>query len=206
MLAIIDLIIIIIIVIIAACLSLYEFPFDAVQFAGPLLPSYSVETGGCYRFREGLWRVLRPDENPEDGLTAKNPKAVKSVLSHVNCGCQEGYVSQYISTTASYKVAQHYKTVGERKGLTGLRIAKIDLNALPRHRKLKIVDLTTEENRDKYLGNAVCKNFAKASCEVLLECDVPIPCYVVDPPELNCERFKKALPTWLFYGVSSMTV
>lgn len=180
--------------------------YDAIQFAGPSLPSYSVETGNGYRFGEGLWRILRPDENPEDGLTAKDPQAKKSVLSHVNCGCRKGYASQYISTTASYKVAQNRKTVEESKGLTGLRIAEIDLNALPKDCKLKIVDLTTEENRDEYLGNAVCKNFAKASCEVLLECDVPIPCYVVDPPELNCERFKKALLTWLLYGVSSMTV
>ena len=67
--------------------------------------------------------------------------------------------------------------------MTGLRIAEIDLDDLPETCKLEIVDLTTAENRDKYLGKAVCKNFAKASCEVLLQCDKPIPCHVVDPPK-----------------------
>ena len=136
-----------------------------------------------YRFWKPLWRILRPDEDPKVGLVAKDPQACKTVISHVNCGGNEWYQSQYISTTASYAAAQHYKVKAEGKGLTGLRIAEIDLYALPVYCKLEIVDLTTEENRDKYLGNAVCKNFAKASCEVLLKCNVPIPCHVVDPLE-----------------------
>ena len=135
------------------------------------------------RFCKPLWRILRPDEDPKVGLVAKDPQACKTVLSHVNCGSREGYKSQFISTTASYDVALHYKAKGEEKGLTGLRIAEIDLDDLPETCKLETVDLTTEENRDKYLGNAVCKNFAKASCEVLLKCNVPIPCHVVDPLE-----------------------
>ena len=130
-----------------------------------------------------LWRILRPDEDPKVGLIAKDSEASKTVISHVNCGSRKGYKSQFISTTASYDVAVHYKEKGEEKGLTGLRIAEIDLDDLPETCKLEIVDLTTAENRDKYLGNAVCKNFAKASCEVLLQCDEPIPCRVVDPPE-----------------------
>ena len=137
------------------------------------------------RFWKPLWRILRPDEDPKVGLVAKDPQACKTVLSHVNCGSREGYKSQFISTTASYDVALHYKAKGEEKGLTGLRIAEIDLDDLPETCKLEIVDLTTEENRDKYIGNAVCKNFAKASCEVLLKCNVPIPCHVVDPLEEN---------------------
>ena len=137
------------------------------------------------RFWKPLWRILRPDEDPKVGLVAKDPQACKTVLSHVNCGSRKGYKSQFISTTASYNVALHYKAKGEEKGLTGLRIAEIYLDYLPATCKLEIVDLTTEENRYKYLGNAVCKNFAKASCEVLLKCNVPIPCHVVDPLEEN---------------------
>lgn len=166
------------------CVAPCESQFDAIgcQLAGLSLSSDKVETGSLCRFGKELWRILRPDEIPEVGLTAKNPQATKKVISHVNCGSRKGYASQYISTSASYKVAQYYKAKGEKEGLTGLRIAKIDLDALPKHCKLKMVDLTTKENRDKYLGKAVCKNYAKASCEVLLECDVPIPCHVVDPP------------------------
>ena len=114
---------------------------------------------------------------------AKDPLAKKTVLSHVNCGSRPKYTSQYISATASLDVAKHYKAVGEKKGLTRLRIAEVQLDNLPKHCRLEIVDLTSDENRDHYLGKAVCKNFAKASCEVLLKCDVPIPCEVIDPTE-----------------------
>ena len=137
-----------------------------------------------YRFWKPLWRILRPDEDPKVGLVAKDPQACKEVLSHVNCGGRKGYKSQYISTTASYAAAQRYKAKGEEEGLTGLRIAEIDLDALPKHCELKRWDLTTEENRDKYLGNSDrIKNYARASCEVLLTCNMPIPCHVVDAPE-----------------------
>jgi len=67
--------------------------------------------------------------------------------------------------------------------LKGLRICKIDLDNLPESCRSGIKDLTSEENRDKYLGKAVCKNFAKKSNEVLLQCDKPIPCKVIDPPK-----------------------
>ena len=145
----------------------------------------------------GLTRI------PKSDLRLKIPEPLNQFYHTLTVDVGKGtHRSTYQQQRLIYEVAQRYKN----KGLTGLRIAKIDLSALPKDCTLKIVDLTTEENRDKYLGNAVCKNFAKASCEVLLECDVPIPCYVVDPPEWNFERFKKALPTWLLYGVSSMTV
>ena len=143
-----------------------------------------------YRVWKPLWRILRPDEDPKVGLVAKDPQACKTVISHVNCGSREGYKSQYISTTASYDVALRYKAKGEEKGLTGLRIAEIYLDELPETCKLEIVDLTTEENLDKYLGNAVCKNFAKASREVLLTCNVPIPCHVVEEGNVFERPFK----------------
>lgn len=111
----------------------------------------------------------------------KNTSANRTVLSHVNCGGRPKYKSQYISTTSSLDTALHYKNKGEKEGLSGLRIAEIDLNNLPK--SCKIIDLTSEENRDKYLGKAVCKNFAKASNEVLLQCDVAIPFKVIDPSE-----------------------
>ena len=128
---------------------------------------------------ETLYRVVRPDENPKKGLVAKDPSAKKSVISHVNCGARCGYKSQFISTTKSLEVARHYKTREEKKGVTGLQIVKINLNALPKKCNLQIVDLTIAENREKHLGKAVCKNFANFSCEVLLTCDVPIPCQVI---------------------------
>ena len=125
-----------------------------------------------------LYRVVRSDEDPKKGLVAKDPSAKKSVISHVNCGGRRGYKSQFISTTMSSDAAKRYKAKAEKEGANGLQIVKIDLDALREGCKLKIVDLTITENRDKYLRNAVCKNVAKASEEVLLTCDVPIPCYL----------------------------
>ena len=139
-----------------------------------------------------LWRILWPDEDPEFGLTAKNPKASETVSSHVQYECQKEYRSQYISTTASYAVVvRDYErkrmkegAKKENEGLTRPRIAKIDLNALRKSYKLKLVDLRTKENREKYLNGAdEWKNIARASCMVLLKCNVPIPCHVIDPPE-----------------------
>lgn len=165
------------------CVDPCKSQFDALgcQLAGRSLSSDSVDDE-C-KFGSKLWRILRPDEDPKVGLIAKNPQASRKVRSHVNCGGRKGYKSQFISTTGLYKVAQRYKAKGEKKGLTGLRIAEINYEDVPKLCKSKTVDLTTAENRDKYLGKAVCKNFAKASCEVLLQCDEPIPCRVVDPPK-----------------------
>lgn len=170
------------------CVEPCESQFDAIgcQFTTLSLNSTQEDkdillTSGGKLFGTTLYRILRPDENCQPGLVAKNPQAKKTVLSHVNCGTRSNYKSQYISTSTSLDVMKYYKKMGEKKGLTGLRIAKLTaLDKLPKVCKLKIVDLTIEANRDKYLGNAVCKNFAKKSCEVLLECNVPIPCEVID--------------------------
>lgn len=126
-----------------------------------------------------LYRILRPDEIAK-ALVAKNPLAEKEVISHVNCGGRSYYKSQYISTTASLDVARYYKKKGEEKGLTGLRIAEIDVSKLPVGTLM--FDLTTAANRDKFIGPGpiVCKNFASASQEVLLVSKEPIPSKVIE--------------------------
>ncbi len=176
------------------CSNPCESQFDAIgcQLSDLSLDGKLTDASGPGPKGRKLYRILRRDEKPKKGIVAKNPAAKKTVLSHVNCGSRPKYASQFISTTTSLEVAKHYKQEGEKKNLTGLRIAEIDLDDLPENCKLETVDLTSEENRDKYLGNAVCKNFAKASCEVLLECDVPIPCKVIDPLEpITKEKFLK---------------
>ena len=62
------------------------------------------------------------------------------------------------------EVANDWK---QRSGLD-LQIATVKSEDIPE--RCVIYDLTTAENRQLYLRNAVCKNFAKASCEVLLSC------------------------------------
>lgn len=128
-----------------------------------------------------LYRILRNDESCDEGLIAKDPSKQKTVLSHVNCGGRPKYTSQFISFTSSIEVANYYRN---KFGST-LRIATVDIQKIPQ--QCTLIDLTTATNRDKYLGNAVCKNFAKASCEVLLSCrEARVPCTidsnVYEPP------------------------
>lgn len=118
-----------------------------------------------------VYRILREVENCNTGLLAKNPAAEKTVLSHVNCGSKNNYASQYISCSSSIEVVNYYKA----KLSPEARVAVIDIKSLPTG--CEIYDLTSEAERNKYLKNAVCKNFAKASCEVLLSCGTaPVPC------------------------------
>ena len=122
-----------------------------------------------------IYRILRTDESCSTGLIAKDPTAEKKALSHVNCGSRRGYKSQFISFTSSLEVANYYR---EKFGST-LQIAQVDISSIPT--TCNIFDLTNAENRQLYLGNAVCKNFAKASCEVLLECgSTSVPCIIVN--------------------------
>lgn len=81
-------------------------------------------------------------------------------------------------------VAKLWASKGEN-----LRIGVIESSEFPT--ETTIVDLTIEANRDLYLGNAVCKNFAKASAEVLLESKEPIPFKVVD--SINNRAINSAL-------------
>ena len=98
-----------------------------------------------------------------------------------NSNTKVSRVSQFISFTSSIEVANYYRN---KFGST-LRIATVDIQKIPQ--QCTLIDLTTATNRDKYLGNAVCKNFAKASCEVLLSCrEARVPCTidsnVYEPP------------------------
>ena len=108
---------------------------------------------------------------PTVGLVAKNPAATRTVISHVNCGSRKGYTSQYISFTTSLDVTAKYSAK------SGGQVVEVDTSNLPSG--CQIFDLTVQANHDMYLGNAVCANFAKSDCEVLLLCTAPVPCTVI---------------------------
>ncbi len=150
-----------------------EVQFDAL---GCQLPATDETVGVpwvCQTLAETstLYRILRIDESCDVGILAKNPAATKTVRSHVNCGSKSGYKSQYISFTTSMEAANYYRA---KFGSTN-QIAQV--NDIPQ--QCMVIDLNIEANRDYYLENAVCKNFAKASCEVVLSCGiVPVPCTV----------------------------
>lgn len=147
--------------------------FDFVSYLADLSISHEIDT----KLPRVLYRVIRWNEIPS-GIIAKNPKAERTVLSHVNCGSRKNYESQFISFTTSLKVAKAYAQK------TGNRIVKLTVNNTTISKFNEFVDLTSEKNRDEYLGNAVYKNFAKASSEVVISSSVPIETEEIQP-EMN---------------------
>lgn len=109
-----------------------------------------------------VYRVLRPDENPKQGLFAKNPSRNMTIEGHISSGSRNNG-SQYISTTTDINVARKWAEQD------GCRIVEIDLNKVDS----PIYDLSTDEGRNLYLKGVSAKNFAKASSEVLVEGSIP---------------------------------
>lgn len=56
-----------------------------------------------------LYRVIRSDENWQDGLWAKNPNSYESVFNHVNYGSSKGWQSPYISTCGSLNSVLNFR-------------------------------------------------------------------------------------------------
>lgn len=84
------------------------------------------------------YRVIRADENPSEGLVAKNPDATYTPEGHVLNGSRPGFASQYISSTSELSVAQKWAA------MTGNRIVGINLDMVDS----PIIDLSTAEGRD----------------------------------------------------------
>ncbi len=111
-----------------------------------------------------VYRVIRSDENPVNGLTAINPTRGMTIEGHIATGSRNKG-SQFISTTTDINVANKYALQD------GCRIVEIDLNKLPSN--VKVYDLSTVVGRDTYLKGVTAKNFAAKSSEVLLEGYIP---------------------------------
>lgn len=110
-----------------------------------------------------VYRGLRSDENPMDGLSAKNPNRGMSVEGHVSSGSRNKG-SQYISTTKDVDIARRY--AGE-----GGVVVSIRLDALGGD--VKIYDLTNKDVLDKHIKFPMTRNFATKSKEVLIEGYIP---------------------------------
>ena len=111
-----------------------------------------------------VYRVIRNDENPVNGLFAKNPTRGMTIEGHV-ISESRNKGSQFISTTTDINVAKYYSTKHN------LRIVEIDLNKL--RRKNTIYDLSTQIGRETYLKGSTARAFAKGSKEVLIEGFIP---------------------------------
>lgn len=110
-----------------------------------------------------VYRVIRPDEDINVGLSAKDPSATYKVEGHILNGSRPGWKSQYISTTTSSSVAMSWST------RSGNRVVAIDLSKVTG----RVIDLSTAAGRSLFLRGITATRFAEASSEVLVEGAVP---------------------------------
>ena len=67
---------------------------------------------------------MRPEEDPEEGLTAKDPNANISLEDHVLYGSKKGANSQYISCSETLSAARLFAS----KSINMTRIVKIEID------------------------------------------------------------------------------
>ena len=86
-----------------------------------------------------VYRVLRDDEDPTKGLSAKNPSNMEqNITYHVRSGSSKNAATRFISTTSDIRVAEKLAASNP-----GARIVEIDLNLV----EGKIYDFTKESVR-----------------------------------------------------------
>jgi hypothetical protein len=112
-----------------------------------------------------VYRVIRPDEMPHKGLTAKMPGDTHyTIEGHILHGNRKSFKgSRFISTTRDLDVAKKYAKQDQRI------IVRIDLNQI----YSQIYDLSTQAGRDEYLKGRTSRNWAGKSAEVLIEDFIP---------------------------------
>jgi hypothetical protein len=119
------------------------------------------------RLRRQLWPDLglrlsgvATDENPDEGLSAKNPSATYQVEGHVLNGSKRDFKSQFISTSWSEATA---------RDKYGGRVVRIDLSMVTGN----VYNLADKECRESLLRGSTSRNMANADQEVLIEGFVP---------------------------------
>ena len=120
-----------------------------------------------------LYRLLRPDEDWQLGVSAKDPNSTKSVFDHVINGSSWGWQSKYIATCGSLNYVLTFRSKSVNPG----KIVQISEDNLP----VVKIDLRTSSNRSIHylLGNDsnelinIFNNYANKFEEVLLVGDVP---------------------------------
>ena len=120
-----------------------------------------------------LYRLLRPDEDWQLGVSAKDPNSTKSVFDHVINGSSWGWQSKFIATCGRLNSVLTFRSKSVNPG----QIVQISEDNLP----VEKIDLRTSANRSiHYLpGNDSNElinkfnNYANKFEEVLLVGDVP---------------------------------
>lgn len=113
-----------------------------------------------------VYRLLRPDENPKNGLFAKDSSSSVSIDTHITNG-SHGTKSKYISCCRTLAAVKKF---ARKSGNRICRIAKIKI------KRKSIIDLTEEECLCTYVHNEKGRNFAECFKEVLIEDYIPPEC------------------------------
>ena len=139
-----------------SCIATYSYAFDPLIYIDPF----------------GLiivYRNLRPDENPADGITSRKPGRGMTPSGHVMNGSRPDFKgSQWISTTTDPAVAAEWRKPGQ----TTISFDTDDV--LPDSAgTTSVVDLSTRPKADAAGLKGRPRNFAVSSKEVLVEGRVP---------------------------------
>ena len=126
-----------------------------------------------------VYRVLRPDEDPSENLTCKDPYSIRSIAQHVESGLR--IPSKYISTTSSFEKAKKWlETANEqtswkykkkRTTIVSIDVSEIKSN-YPKIAK-SAIDLTEAQNRNYFLETEKQEKFACAYQEVMFVKCIP---------------------------------
>ena len=126
-----------------------------------------------------VYRVLRPDEDPNEDIACKAPHSNRSISEHIATGLRTP--SKFISTTSSLESAHKWlqtsdERTSSRYGNRRTTIIRIDVGLLKqRYPRIadSAVDLTTHYNRNVFLEDERQMRFAGAYKEVLFVGRIP---------------------------------
>ena len=133
-----------------------------------------------------VYRNLRPDENPQNGLSARQPGRDMSPAGHVMNGSRDNFKgSQYMSTTTDPAVAEQWRKEGQAQ-------VRFDTdNVVPDSKgNLSIVDISDREKATQQGLKGRAVGYAAASKEVLVEGHVPPEALETVPPKEDEEKEK----------------
>lgn len=124
-----------------------------------------------------LYRVLRPDENPAEGLKPKSSYSLTSLAEHVAFGSRIS--SKYISTSSDKQTALRFARMGMQRRGGRKRIVTLDVEKLKNVPGIEIIDLTNPLYLLIHCGsNSRAIRYANDWKEVLLVGTIPTECII----------------------------
>ena len=181
--------------------------WNKFQTVDEITELYSVlrrATESLFREYKYAYRVLREDENIEDGIYSRiisdkfNEYDKRSISQHVSSGSRKP--SSWISTTVKQHVYHRWALFEDgsrrkewKRRNKPLRVIRIDLQKIQESPSYKqeIINMNDAEVR-KYLKiGAIAGNFCKSSGEVLFRYWIPFECYKII--KINKELTQQAI-------------